>query len=57
MAVFAGGATLSAVDAVCSCAESDREILEGLSSLVSKSLLVQESSDADPRFTMLESIR
>jgi predicted ATPase len=63
LAVFAGGCTLEAADAVCNHDGAlSRHILDGLSSLVDKSLVtVQEPrSPAEwtgPRFGMLETIR
>ena len=52
LAVFSGGATLDAAESVC---DAD---LTGLSSLVDKSLLRrEESSEEEPRYRMLETIR
>ncbi|MBV9280805.1 MAG: helix-turn-helix domain-containing protein, partial [Chloroflexi bacterium] len=63
LAVFAGGCTLAAAEAVCR-AEGDLpgDVLEGLSSLVDKSLLGVEEQEApgghtEPRFVLLETIR
>jgi predicted ATPase len=59
LAVFVGGATLEAVAAVCN-ADGDlgMEALDGLASLVDKSLLRQvEIDDGASRFRMLETIR
>ncbi len=62
LAVFAGGCTLDAAEAVCPAAgldeftEWDGDVLEGLASLVDKSLLRSEQG-AEPRFSMLETIR
>jgi predicted ATPase/transcriptional regulator with XRE-family HTH domain len=57
LSVFAGGCTLEAAEAICS-PEGDRglEVLEGVASLVEKSLLLQNGED-EPRFVMLETIR
>jgi predicted ATPase len=58
LAVFSGGRTLQAIEAICE-AEGDLpvEALEGVSSLVDKSLLVQEEGpNGEPRFVMLETI-
>jgi len=55
-AVFAGGCTLEAAEAVC----GEDSVLEGLAALVDNSLLVSlpgGSARAEPRFTMLETIR
>lgn len=59
LAVFAGGCTLEAAEAVSSDGERvDVDVLEGLSSLVDMSLLrPQEQPDGEPRFLMLETIR
>ncbi len=52
LSVFVGGCTLEAAEAVCGA------VLDGLASLVDKSLLRQEEqADGEPRFTMLETIR
>jgi predicted ATPase/DNA-binding CsgD family transcriptional regulator len=52
LAVFAGGAALEAVEAVCGA-----DALDGLASLVDKNLLRQRSGpDGEPRFGMLEII-
>jgi len=59
LAVFSGGSTLEAVEAVCD-AEGDLpvDVFEGVSSLLDKSLLQQkEGFDGEPRFAMLETIR
>src|SRR5918992_2625428 len=58
LAVFAGGRTLEAIEAVC---EGQGELavdpLEGVSSLLDKSLLRQEEGpEGKPRFVMLETI-
>ena len=58
LAVFRGGRTLEAVDAVCNAAD-DLAIdpCDGVASLVDKSLLHQEEGPAgEPRFVMLETI-
>jgi predicted ATPase/class 3 adenylate cyclase len=59
LSVFSGGCALEAVEAICD-AEGDSmvDILEGLSSLVDKSILRQEERlEEEPRFVMLETIR
>lgn len=57
LAVFTGGASLHAVDAICADL-SPLDILNGLSSLVDKSLLLQHAGmDGEPRFWMLQTIR
>ena len=54
LAVFVGGCTLEAAEAVC----GGGGILTGLSTLIDNNLLRQEEEpDGEPRFAMLESIR
>ena len=54
LAVFVGGCTLEAVEAVCGA----EGLLSGLATLIDSNLLRQEEQpDGEPRFTMLESIR
>lgn len=54
LAVFAGGSTLEAAEAVC---DADG-LLTGLSALIDNNLLrQQEQPDGEPRFAMLETIR
>ena len=58
LSVFAGGRTLEAIEAICD-AEDDLpvDVLDGLTSLVDKSLLKQEEGvGGEPRFVMLETI-
>jgi predicted ATPase/serine/threonine protein kinase len=58
LSVFAGGCTLEAIEAVCDTAEDlGVSVLEGVTSLVENSLLVQRADDAEPRFSMLETFR
>ena len=69
LAVFAGGCTLEAAEAVCGAPDSDREdapparsydvdVLDLVASLVDKSLLRQEEAEGgEPRFSMLGTIR
>jgi len=59
LAVFVGGCLLDAVEAVFSAVgDSDASVLEGMISLVDKSLLQQTGQDdEEPRFAMLETIR
>ena len=59
LAVFVGGCTLEAAEAVCN-ADGDlaMDVMDGIAALVDKSLLRQEEGpDGEPRFTMLETIR
>jgi predicted ATPase/transcriptional regulator with XRE-family HTH domain len=57
LSVFVGGGTLEAIESVCN-AEGDLhlEVVDGVESLVDKSLLRQEEARGDPRFAMLETI-
>jgi non-specific serine/threonine protein kinase len=57
LAVFAGGWTLEAAEAVCGVGD-EVEMFEHLTALVDKSLVQQRSSDRpEPRFGMLETVR
>jgi tetratricopeptide (TPR) repeat protein len=59
LAVFAGGCTLEAVEAVCN-ADGDLtlDVFDGVCSLVDKNLLRQRDDESgEPRFWMLETIR
>ena len=57
--MFVGGCRLEAAEAVCDPdGELGIDVLDGLESLVEKSLLRQKAdSDGEPRFWMLETIR
>jgi predicted ATPase/class 3 adenylate cyclase/Tfp pilus assembly protein PilF len=58
LAVFSGGRTLQAIEAICD-EEGDLPVdsFEGVSSLVDKSLLRQEEGpNGEPRFVMLETV-
>ena len=59
LAVFAGGATLEAIAAVCDIdGDLPLDVLDGLERLLDQSLLRQEAgADGEPRFGMLETIR
>ena len=56
LAVFAGGATLEGIEAVCG-AELDAQVFGAVESLLDKSLLKQVEHDGEARYTMLEMIR
>ncbi|MEO8638409.1 MAG: adenylate/guanylate cyclase domain-containing protein [Chloroflexota bacterium] len=57
-AVFAGGATLDAVQQVVFDSDDSVDALDAIASLVDKSLLRQESElEGEPRFRMLSTIR
>ncbi len=51
LSVFAGGFTLEAAEAVCNAS------IDGLGSLVEKSLLTQRADDDELRFALLETVR
>ena len=55
--MFSGGWTLESAEAVCRPEELGLDALEGLSSLVDKSLIRRTEPDGHPRFEMLETIR
>jgi predicted ATPase len=56
LAIFAGGCTLEAAESTCAFGEVDQtEILEALSSLVRKSLLVADFDEPETRYKLLES--
>jgi predicted ATPase/class 3 adenylate cyclase len=58
LSVFSGGWTLESAEAVCDPEGLGLDALEGLTSLVDKSLVRRvEPADALPRFSMLETIR
>jgi len=56
MAVFVGGCTLEAAVAVCNV-DGHLDVMNGLQSLMDKSLLKQTEVGGEPRFTLLETIR
>jgi predicted ATPase/class 3 adenylate cyclase len=58
MSVFTGGCTLESAEQVCDPTGIGLDLLEGLSSLVDKSLVRRiDPSEGEPRFAMLETIR
>jgi non-specific serine/threonine protein kinase len=61
LAVFVGGCTLEAAEAVCAAPEGAEplgiEMLEGLSALVDQSLVQQREEGGEPRFSLLYVIR
>jgi predicted ATPase len=58
LAVFAGGATLTAIEAVRGHVDGGVETLDLVSALVDQSLLQRHDAvDAEPRFGMLETVR
>lgn len=57
LSVFASGWSLEALEAVAT-AHNDLDVLEGVASLLDKSLVQgEETADGEPRFVMLETIR
>lgn len=56
LAVFVRNRTLEAAEEVCNL-DGELDVLEGLSSLVEKSLIVQQEVAGEARFYMLETIR
>ncbi|MSP12101.1 MAG: tetratricopeptide repeat protein [Chloroflexi bacterium] len=58
LAVFAGGWTLEAAEVVCAGEDiADNEVLELLTHLVDKSLVVAEEQQGEARYRLLETIR
>ena len=58
LSVFSGGCTLEAVEQVCSGGAVDREdVIDLVTSLVSRSLVTADESGASTRFRLLETIR
>lgn len=58
LAIFAGGCTLEAAEAVCNpSGELGLETIDGIAALVDQSLLRQTADDEESRFGMLETIR
>ena len=59
LAVFVGGCTLEAAEAVCTApGDLEEDVLDGVARLMDKSLLRQEAaSEGEPRLLLLETIR
>jgi non-specific serine/threonine protein kinase len=58
LSVFSGGWTLEAAEAVCGeTADQPLDVLDALTRLVDKSLVVLDERAAEPRYRMLETIR
>jgi predicted ATPase len=55
LAIFTGGCTLEAAEAVCD-PSGDLDVLEGLASLVDKSLVRLVSDGGEPRYSMFDTI-
>ncbi|WP_280261360.1 protein kinase domain-containing protein [Nocardia abscessus] len=57
LSVFAGGFELDAAEQVCGAGLAPEDLLDGLSSLVDKSIAIREAADGTVRFRMLETVR
>lgn len=57
MTVFAGGAQLDAIEAVCSDGRSNTDVLDLVASLVDKSIVIREEPGAEVRYRMLDTLR
>src|SRR5262249_43328539 len=58
LAVFAGGWSLEAAEAICAGdGVAERDILDLLTQLVNKSLVVSETGGAEARYLLLETVR
>lgn len=57
LSVFAGSVGLDAAEAVCSTGMNPDDVLDTLTSLVDKSILVREESNGAVRFRLLETLR
>jgi predicted ATPase/class 3 adenylate cyclase/DNA-binding CsgD family transcriptional regulator len=58
LAVFVGGCTLEAVEAICEAlGDKTGEVFDGVASLIDKSLVQQRAQREEPRLVMLETIR
>ncbi|MHB8577087.1 MAG: ATP-binding protein, partial [Dehalococcoidia bacterium] len=56
LAVFAGGFTLEAAEAVCN-AEGELSVLDGLAALIDQSLVRQSEQEDEPRFSLLATLQ
>jgi predicted ATPase/DNA-binding CsgD family transcriptional regulator len=57
LGVFADGCTFEAIEEVCGAGAQRLDPLEGVTSLIGKSLLQRQEGTGEPRFLMLETIR
>ncbi|MGW4771861.1 protein kinase domain-containing protein [Nocardia sp. NPDC004278] len=57
LSVFSGGFELDAAEQVCSTILTEAELLDALSALVDKSILIREETDGTIRFRMLETVQ
>lgn len=55
LSVFAGGWTLEAAEAIC--AEDNSSVLDSMTALIDKSLVVVDQTDSAMRYRMLETVR
>jgi predicted ATPase len=57
LSVFVGGCTLESAEVIADCSNLQLDVLDGIASLVDKSLVRQDDRGNEPRFMMLETIR
>ncbi|MFJ9363430.1 protein kinase [Nocardia sp. NPDC101769] len=57
LSVFAGGFELDAVEQVCGADPTETQLLDTLSALVDKSILIREETQGTIRFRMLETVQ
>lgn len=57
LGVFMGGASLSAIEAICGEEAAEEDLLDTLADLVGHSLVQALPSESEPRFGMLETLR
>ncbi|MET8878085.1 LuxR C-terminal-related transcriptional regulator [Nocardia sp. NPDC004604] len=57
LSVFSGGFELDAAEQVCGTILTEAELLDALSALVDKSILIREETDGTIRFRMLETVQ
>lgn len=57
LSVFAGGFELDAAEQLCATGGTEAELLDALSALVDKSILIREDADGRLRFRMLETVQ
>jgi predicted ATPase len=55
LGVFVGGSSLEAIEVLCQ--EACGDVVEGLTSLLDKSLINEQETEDEPRFFMLETLR
>lgn len=57
LSIFAGGFELDAAEQICGADRSPHDLLDALSTLVDKSIVLREERDGTVRFRMLETVR